>query len=347
MTNQHYSVLFLRFSVQECKESSGLYECLAKEIAGDEELLQLCEHARVGQPVPNLLLGAVHYLLPKGDHPLQRFYASLTSNPDRPENAFPYFKDFCQSHLNEIRRLLASKLVQTNEVGRCAYLYPAFCYMYEQTKRPLALVELGSSAGLQLIWDKYAYRYQNGLIHGNQDSPLILTSEVKTEQPPALMKSSPPVTARIGLDLHINNLEKSEDYHWLKALIWPEHHVRRDAFEKASALFKEEASNIQLVEGNGVELLEETVKSLPSDSTVCVFHTHVANQIPEKEKQILVEGINRLGKQREVFHLYNNMQDRLLHLDRMTEGKSYRRTIGRTDGHGRWFEWLLSPLEMS
>ena len=54
---------FKKFAVRECKESSQLYEFLSLKIAEDEEMLELASYTREGQPVPNLFLGAVHYLL--------------------------------------------------------------------------------------------------------------------------------------------------------------------------------------------------------------------------------------------------------------------------------------------
>ncbi|SET52949.1 hypothetical protein SAMN05421676_105200 [Salinibacillus kushneri] len=68
-----------------------------------------------------------------------------------------------------------------------------------------------------------------------------------------------------------------------------------------------------------------------------VFHTHVANQFSDEAKSQLLSTISRIGKERDIFHLYNNIQDTYLHLDTILSGKEYKRTIGETDGHGRWF----------
>jgi hypothetical protein len=103
------SVLSERFRVfaeRECKDSSALYGYLAENIANDPKLLQLAAHSSQGQPVPNLLLGAVHYLLLKGiDHDLTQYYASLVSEPRKPREssaAINYFRDFCKQYENEI-----------------------------------------------------------------------------------------------------------------------------------------------------------------------------------------------------------------------------------------------------
>lgn len=159
MRNQELiSQIFLNFAEKECKGSSLLYEHLSIEIARNEMILDICMNARKGQPIPNLLFGAVHYLLLKGKlHPLKEYYPSIVESPKSYQHSFPFFKDFCLEYKRELEKILQSRMVQTNEVRRCAYLYPAFCTIYEKVRKPLALIEIGTSAGLQLFWDKYAY----------------------------------------------------------------------------------------------------------------------------------------------------------------------------------------------
>ena len=77
----HFTELSERFRqfADEVRESSPLYERLSIAIAGDDELLDLGAAARPGQPVPNLLFAAIHYLLLTGPaHPLARFYPTVT-----------------------------------------------------------------------------------------------------------------------------------------------------------------------------------------------------------------------------------------------------------------------------
>lgn len=96
-----------------------------------------------------------------------------------------------------------------------------------------------------------------------------------------------------------------------------------------------------MIEGDGVVLLSDIVKEIPEDVAICVFHTHVANQLQQQLKLKLLEDIKIIGKQRDIFHLYNNIQDRNLHLDYYIDGYAYSSTVGETDGHGRWFTWNL------
>ncbi len=330
---------FQQFARLECEGSSPLYKDLSMNIAQDEELLVLSSHASEGQPIPNLFLGAVHYLLLKnGDHPLHKYYPSIVKDPLPAEEAFPEFKDFCFHNKREIQALLQTKRVQTNEVRRCAYLYPVFCAIYQKTNRPLSLVEIGTSAGLQLLWDKYSYSYGDDHVFGEVESSLHLTSEIREGHKPPLKEQSPPIHSRVGIDLNIVDLNQEEEYLWLKALIWPEHSDRLANLENAVKQFR--MNPPQLIEGDGIALLDEYVlKKDEGKGALCIFHTHVANQIPEQSKHQLMEKVKKIGESRDVFHIYNNMWDRQLHLDYVMNGEFYQEIIGQTDGHGRWFDW--------
>jgi hypothetical protein len=338
--NEVLSQTFLTFAEKECKGSSLLYEFLSIKISKDDELLAICSYAGEGQPIPNLLLGAVHYLLLNGkDHSLKEFYPSIVSNPKSYEDSFEFFKDFCFKYRNEIESILKTRLVQTNEVRRCAYLYPVFCTIYEKVKKPLALIEIGTSAGLQLFWDKYSYSYGENDIYGNIDSKLNITAEIKGENTPILHSTPPPVSTRIGIDLHTIDLNDKDEKLWLKSLIWPEHKERLFMFEEAASYIKEDL--VSLFDGDGISLLSKFVDNIPEDSVICIFHTHVANQIPLERKKQLLQTVEAIGRNRDVFHIYNNIQDRYLHLDYYMDGIESKSTIAETDGHGRWFEWFL------
>lgn len=331
---------FRRFAERECQGSSQLYERLARQVADDAELLQLCAHSAPGQPVPNLFFGSVHYLLLKGtDHALREFYPSLTTPPRAIDHAFPALQDFCRRYDREIIALLQSRRVQTNEVRRCTYLYPGFCHIYGTVKKPLFLIEIGTSAGLQLNWDRYQYGYGGRDTYGNHNSPVHLTARVRRGGLPAILPTSPPVVGKIGVDLHIADLTNPEDYLWLQALIWPDHGERLAQFEQAAKLLQ--SAPVRLIEADGVSALPRLAEEAPPESVVCVFHTHVANQFPATLKAQLTQTVRTLGGQRDVFHFYNNLYDSRLHLDGFIEGEEIPYILGETDGHGRWFDWYL------
>ncbi|OPA77415.1 hypothetical protein BVG16_13220 [Paenibacillus selenitireducens] len=331
---------FKQFSQRECEGSSPLYALLANRIAEDNEILQLAACSRANQPIPNLFLAAVHYLLLDGaQHGVSQYYDSIVRDPQPidPET-YLYLRDFCLQHKKEMIELLENKRVQTNEVRRCAYLYPSFCHIYGKTHKPLSLIEIGTSAGLQLNWDNYRYSYNHTeCTFGDDLSKVHITSELRGAGLPTLLKNSPPVVYKMGLDLHRNDLSNPDHYLWMKALIWPEHRERAALFDQAAASMN--SYPLQITEGDGIALLPDILKSIPEGTTVCIFHTHVANQIPYADKMKLLAYIQQLGLQRDVFHLYNNMWDLDLHLDYFLNGEAFHETLAAVDGHARWFEW--------
>lgn len=340
MEKKQLSNRFKTFAERECAGSSELYEYLAMKIADDDDMLELSSYTREGQPIPNLFFGAVHYLLLQGkEHTVSSFYPSIVDKPKALKESFPYFKDFCLTYRESIIPILREEMVQTNEVRRCGYLYPCFSHIYHKAKKPLALIEIGTSAGFQLLWDKYSYSYNTGEMYGDDKSAVHIQSKIIGENRPTFPKVSPPVTYRYGLDLHINDLSNSEDALWLNALIWPEHTERRALFRQASACVSRNREELHLIEGDGIELLPRIMEKIPNDSAICVFHTHVANQIPVDRKRLLLEHVKRFGSKRDVFHLYNNIWDSDLHLDSFVKGMEYNKVIAQTDGHGRWFRW--------
>lgn len=341
LEKEEISNRFKNFAIRECRGVSDLYEYLALNIAEDDEIIEIASNANPGQPIPNLLFGAVQYLLLKEaeQHELREYYSSIVDKPRNVEQSYLPFRNFCFMNRSKIIVILKSKLVQTNEVRRCAYLYPSFCLIYDKVKKPLSIIEIGTSAGLQLLWDKYCYSYNSNEVFGDMQSNVHINSEIRGEKSPFLLKSSPPVASRYGIDLNINDLTNSEDYLWLKSLIWPEHKERLELFERAANNFKK--NPVKLIEGDGVSFLPKIVNQIPQHSAICIFHTHVANQIPKEAKYWLLQYIQEIGKTREVFHLYNNMWDSNLHLDYFLNGKEYNETIAVTDGHGRWFQWKL------
>ena len=100
-----------------------------------------------------------------------------------------------------LARFVLERPVQTNEVQRCWALLPIFLTIARAADRPLHLVELGTSAGLNLIWDRYGYRYENGT-WGDLSSPLQLEGEERRRSvPEELLRVDVDIERRVGIDL--------------------------------------------------------------------------------------------------------------------------------------------------
>ncbi|MBF0841925.1 MULTISPECIES: DUF2332 domain-containing protein [Mammaliicoccus] len=325
---------FIQFADVECKNSSEIYRKLSYYIAQDKDLIEICNYAPINQPIPNLFLGSVNYLLLKGyDNNLyDEYYVNETSDLIRK------FKEFCIKNKIEIIKIMNNKLVQTNEVRRSSYIFPILCYIND--KRKINLLEIGCSAGLQLLADKYRYKYDvYPGYKGNLTSDLTISSAITKGEFGSYIDEQMDIGKRIGIDLNTIDFTKDEEFLWLKALIWPEHNDRRILLEKARDTVINES--LKLKEGNALEILIEEVKKIPTDENLLIFHTHVANQMSIKEKEYLVKTIENIGKNRNLYHLYNNINDKLLHLDSYKSGEKHPKIVGQTDGHGKWFEWNL------
>ncbi|KGR89227.1 DUF2332 domain-containing protein [Lysinibacillus odysseyi] len=336
-----YKEAFVQFAEKEARGSSKLYECLSKDITNDEKLMRLIQDIPLSQPKPNLFFAAMHYLVKKYEDPLRAYYASLTDDPMPPEQAFYPFRTFALRHQDELRELFLTKLVQTNEVRRAAYLYPIMTDIYESCGKPLALIEIGTSSGLLLGLDHYHYEYQNGpSIHSNVDT-LTISAENRGEPLPSSVSQQLVITTRIGLDLHIVDLKNNDDLEWMLALIWPEHEERRRQLLKAKEI--NDSIPKDFYEGDAVTLLPHVIQTIPVECQIVIFHTHVANQFPPELKRQYIDTLQAISYERSLYHVYNNMYDTGIHQDYIEKGITQSvRVMPAADGHGRWFEWRNS-----
>ena len=108
--------------------------------------------------------------------------------------------DPLEEHAAFLREFVASQGVQTNEVQRSWVLLPLLLRVAERTgAETFDLVELGPSAGLNLVWDRYAYRYEAGE-WGREDAVLSFEGEERRPVPAELLRLEPRVRGRIGID---------------------------------------------------------------------------------------------------------------------------------------------------
>jgi hypothetical protein len=290
-----------------------------------------------------MLLGVVHHLLLTGrrDDPLAAFYASLTAEPGPPEAAFPAFRAFCLGNAEAVAGLLRRRVVGTNEVGRAACLLPAFADIAARAPGPLHLVEVGASAGLNLLWDRFAYDYGPAGRLGPRGAPLTLDCQVRGTGLPPLPAALPSVGARIGIDSMPLDPADPEDAAWLCALVWPEQRARAERLTAALAL----AARLrpQVIAGDGSELLPRVAGTLPRDGTLCVFHSFTLNQFGEVARDRFEAVLRSLARARPLFRLaleWGAGPAPELTLTRYDDRGAERRQLARCEAHGAWLEWL-------
>ena len=158
---------FRAFATVVERDGGTIYPAISRAVAENDEVLALLDGAPLPQRRPLLLLASVHFLLLSGvEHPLAALYdtvAAVRGTPYDPSgDAAVAFADFCHEHRGALEGLIATRTTQTNEVGRCTALLPGLCHVAAQYDRnePLSLLDLGTSAGLNLLFDDYAYAYR-------------------------------------------------------------------------------------------------------------------------------------------------------------------------------------------
>ena len=154
--------------------------------------------------------------------------------------------------------------VQTNEPLRCAALLPALSGI----PGPLALLEVGASAGLCLYPDRYSYRYRGGpdLDPSDGASRVVLESSV-TGNPPMRM---PEVVWRAGLDLVPLDAADPEDRRFLLSLVWPGEEGRVARIEAALDIVAADPPLLMRGDATDAGVLESLAAQAPAGVTLVV-----------------------------------------------------------------------------
>ncbi len=338
--NQHRcAARFERFGVDCAEHGSPFYGQLSKLVATDEDLLRIAAHAS-REPIPNVFFGAVHYLLLKGkEHELREFYSTTTGAQPRDDDAlFDVFSNFCSLYRDELIGLVSTRLVQTNEVNRCAILAPAFSVVYEAGhRRPLSLVEIGSSAGLNLLWDRYRISYSDGSFLGDPTSTVQIECENRGASLSMDGCPGPVIADRVGIDLHPIDLHDLSERLWLRALVWPDQRRRAFRLDAAIALALQDLPVV--IRGDVLTVLPDILRGIPDPSTLCVYHSSVLYQFSPEEREQLASILARASMDRPVMQVSAESEEGLRLLVYRNGTRVEERSLGSFDTHGRWLCW--------
>jgi hypothetical protein len=338
---EELSQIFERSANEEFHNSSPLYEHLSLAIAKDPQMLSLAAHCRKGERAPNLFFAAVHLLLLKGTrYPLSLYYQGLSGSSLGTDDPYPTFRSFCLEYDEEIRSLISARMVQTNEVRRCVAIMPALILVSREAKgRPLYLVEIGASAGLNLLWDRYAYDYGETLQCGDIDSPVQIKCAVKGKSIPPLPERFPEVSARVGIDVNPLDVNHPEATLWLRALVWPEDEERAELLQQAVQVTRQNPPT--LIRGDGVESLPAVIEAVPKDSVLCIIR--MFTPIAPISRHRLSCLISSYGAKRDVFVVSSKSHGRdesELLLRSFVNGITTEKCVAYFQNHGAWIEWL-------
>ncbi|WP_152363912.1 DUF2332 domain-containing protein [Microlunatus speluncae] len=312
--------------------TSPCFDEWALGVATDGEVLDWLAELPEPKRQPNLVFAAARWHGLKAPAPYAELRAALL-NDDGP-----------------IRATILERATQTNEVGRLATLVPAFAAI--STERPVALFEVGASAGLCLFPDRWSYRWETaGGPVTLGDSPRVLSATVTG--PAALPITVPRVTWRGGVDLNPLDLSGDDAANWLLTLVWPEHDHRRQRLKEAIDVARQEPPDI--VRGDLlVELpaaVERALRETPDDTPLIVFHSAVIVYLDDDGRARFQGLMQKLIKNPRVHWVSNEGRSVLPEVTvtgpdapagRFVLGVDGR-AVGHTEGHGAALHWWPTP----
>jgi hypothetical protein len=301
-----------------------LYAELCKGVVEDRELLDLADRGAEGAK-PSHFFSAVHYLL-LGDpsDPLARRFATLSDEPLEPDGAFPEFARFAREHRAQLRELLETRSVQTTYAERCRAILPPMCEVAREAGEPLNLIEIGCSAGVLLVFDKFAYRLNKQGLVGPEDAPLLLEGELR-DGPELFI---PRIGKRTGIDLHTIDVRSEEERRWLLSLCFPE--LREEQARLARALDVIAETEITLLEGDGLTHIRTALASTPDP--LCVYHSACLRYWPVESRAALEDILLEESRRRTFWRISIEPSDAFdeWYTGRSAEGPDRSRATGPT-----------------
>jgi hypothetical protein len=340
---------------------SPLYEHLATRIADERWIPALIARHNRTPYAPILFFACVREVaLVHPDEPLAAHYDGVVEGRDALDpDPWLMFRTLVAERRDEIGALLETRSIQTNEVGRSAALLPAFTVVARRFDRPLALIEIGCSAGLNLFFERFRIDYGPAGSVGPPDSPVRLASAVRGDLVPPIPTEAPPVRSRLGLDLHPIDVTDPVATRWLEACVWPDVPHRVERLRAAIGLAQAEPPELRA--GNAVDLVAEAVRSVPDDAVACLDSTWVLAYFSDDERARLHAVLDDLGRDRALAYVTAEYVDNggpwlpapprpttvvehkaptLLGLGLWDHGHTEHRALAWMPPHGQWLDWL-------
>jgi len=230
---------------------------------------------------------------------------------------------------------------QTNEVARSNAILGGCLVIAEKTKMPLELLEIGSSAGLNLAFDRYRYDLGGGR-WGAADAPVLIVSRWEGDAPSLTTPLT--IAARAGCDAKPIDPKSQSDRDRLLSYIWPDQFERLARIEAALALAAK--SDVSVERADAAEWLEKRL-TLPATTgrTRVIFHSAVWHYLTPGTKDRLKTMIRTAGASATADAPIAWLS---VEPDRTDGSAAIRATIwpngtthhlGRSDHHGRWARW--------
>jgi hypothetical protein len=222
--------------------------------------------------------------------------------------------------------------VQTNEVQRSWTLLPCFLRAAELLDADeLDVVELGPSAGLNLVWDRYRYVYAEGA-WGPESSPLRLSGEERSRVPARLLERVPRVRRRVGIDRAPVDVTTEEGARLLQCFVWAGQDARLERLSRAIEVVRE--SPPELVRGD----IGEELPRVLGDGPTLVFQTAVFGYVGERTVQSVRETLSE-PRRLAFVSAGGGRSDEPAWGMRIFRPGHEREFVGHADFHGAWLDY--------
>jgi hypothetical protein len=270
----------------------------------------------LGWDVPLRLLGALHYLVLEGKAAWDDVDAAL------------------DEHADFLCRFVAEQDVQTNEVQRSWALVPAFLWLWDG--RPFDLLELGPSAGLNLVWDGYRHIHATGAF-GPAAAPLTLTGEDRPAPPADLFERPATVARRRGIDRNPIDVTTDDGARLLQCFVWADQTERLERLRRAIEAVRSRPP--ELIRGDYVERVADVLDERVEGARTVVFQTASTQYLRREELARLDEALEYAGAEEQLVYLTGANASDGYSLDAVAYPGRRSEHLATFDFHGAWFRW--------
>jgi hypothetical protein len=281
-----------RVQADSCaKSGSPMYAELLSRAAADIEAGGIVRELLRGheeRPGPSALglrlLGSVHRLvLERRAGELATYYPSVGGSWE-PEGGWSAFRALLEEQPDAVAEWL-DRPPQTNEVGRASALFGGLLQL--PWEHPVRLFEMGSSAGLNLRADRFAYVDESGAVHGDRDSPVRLDPAWRGTTPTGRVS----IVERVGCDVRPVDPSTTEGRTLLTAYVWPD---QRDRLERLRGALRVAAEVPAVVHEQSAESFVDGIDLVEGTTTV-LWHSVMWQYVSPEEQSAVTHRIEQLG----------------------------------------------------
>jgi hypothetical protein len=181
-----------------------------------------------------------------------------------------------REHQNAIRAFLSSP-PQTNEVGRSGVLVGGFLQIAKDTGLPLRLLEIGASAGLNAIWDRYHYRL-GAAGWGDPQSAVRIAPSWEGPSPP--IDAPIRVIERLACDIAPIDLEDRAQRLRLRAYVWADQRERLSRLESAIELARAHGPRVE--RADAADWVRTKLHEPAAASATVLYHSIMWQYLPSE-----------------------------------------------------------------